>query len=221
MSDAQAIGPKPLPPELDRWNWGAFLLNWIWGIGNNTYLALLSLVPVFGLAMFFVLGARGNRWAWQNGRWTSIEHFKRVQRGWATWGLAVWLIAGLLIAVQVGENLYFAIQVRGLVFQQIDNSDVYKLGVAQLQASPVATATLGTPIAMATTHGKVSMHTSESSDGNGAASITFPASGPKASGTVAAEATRKDSVWTLTRLTLKPDGSDREIDLIAAAENKS
>lgn len=31
-----------VPPELDRWNWGAFLLNWIWGIGNNTFIALLT-----------------------------------------------------------------------------------------------------------------------------------------------------------------------------------
>jgi hypothetical protein len=30
-----------VPAEIDRWNWGAFLLNWIWGIGNDTYIALL------------------------------------------------------------------------------------------------------------------------------------------------------------------------------------
>jgi hypothetical protein len=24
------ILPATFPPELDRWNWGAFLLNWIW-----------------------------------------------------------------------------------------------------------------------------------------------------------------------------------------------
>jgi len=28
--------PAEVPDEIDRWNWGAFLLNWIWGIGNNT-----------------------------------------------------------------------------------------------------------------------------------------------------------------------------------------
>lgn len=30
-----------VPAEIDRWNWGAFLLNWIWGIGNHTFIALL------------------------------------------------------------------------------------------------------------------------------------------------------------------------------------
>ena len=30
MSNSQAaVEPKPIPPEIDRWNWGAFLLNWI------------------------------------------------------------------------------------------------------------------------------------------------------------------------------------------------
>ena len=81
MSEPQVRAePKPIPPEIDRWNWGAFLLNWIWGVGNNTFIALLTLVPVVGFVMLFVLGAKGSRWAWRNGRWDSVEHFKRVQR---------------------------------------------------------------------------------------------------------------------------------------------
>ena len=81
MSNPQVLTePKPIPPEIDRWNWGAFLLNWIWGVGNNTFIALLTLVPIVGFVMLFVLGAKGSRWAWRNGRWDSVEHFKRVQR---------------------------------------------------------------------------------------------------------------------------------------------
>ena len=83
--------PKPIPPEIDRWNWGAFLLNWIWGVGNNTFIALLTLVPIVGFVMIFVLGAKGSRWAWRNGRWDSVEHFKRVQRLWAIWGVIIWV----------------------------------------------------------------------------------------------------------------------------------
>src|ERR1700731_1316961 len=98
MSDSQTLTErKPIPPEIDRWNWGAFLLNWIWGIGNNTFITLLALIPLFGIVMAFVLGARGNRWAWQNGRWDSVEHFQRVQRLWATWGVVLW-IGGFALA---------------------------------------------------------------------------------------------------------------------------
>ncbi|HLH89365.1 MAG TPA: hypothetical protein VKX28_13005 [Xanthobacteraceae bacterium] len=35
-----------VPPEIRRWNWGAFPLHWIWGIGNDTYIALLTLIPL-------------------------------------------------------------------------------------------------------------------------------------------------------------------------------
>jgi hypothetical protein len=38
-----------VPPEIRRWNWGAFLLNWIWGIGNDTYIALLLFIPLVTL----------------------------------------------------------------------------------------------------------------------------------------------------------------------------
>jgi hypothetical protein len=72
-----------IPSELRRWNWGAFLLNVIWGLGNKTYIAFLALVPAFGFVMIFVLGAKGSDWAWRNKRWDSVEHFKRVQRQWA------------------------------------------------------------------------------------------------------------------------------------------
>ena len=60
--------PEAIPAEIDGWNWGAFLLNWIWGIGNNTFIALQTFIPVVGLVMPFVLGAKGNRWAWRHGR---------------------------------------------------------------------------------------------------------------------------------------------------------
>ena len=44
-----------VPPEVKGWNWGAFLLNWIWGIGNSTYIALLMFVPLVNIFMFFIL----------------------------------------------------------------------------------------------------------------------------------------------------------------------
>src|SRR5919106_461645 len=48
-----------VPPEIDRWNWGAFFWNWIWGLGNRVYVALWALVPLVGLIFIFVLGAKG------------------------------------------------------------------------------------------------------------------------------------------------------------------
>jgi hypothetical protein len=87
-----------LPREIDRWNWGAFLLNWVWGLGNNTVIALVMFVPIVNMVMPFVLGAKGSAWAWRNKRWETLDHFKRVQRLWAIWGVVAWIILLAVIA---------------------------------------------------------------------------------------------------------------------------
>ncbi len=97
-----------LPYELEGWNWGAFLLTWIWGVGNRVWWSLLALAPIpfARLAMGIVLGIKGNEWAWQSRRWDGIEHFRKTQRTWAIWGfisllLPVLLIIGLIL-IMVG-----------------------------------------------------------------------------------------------------------------------
>jgi hypothetical protein len=197
--------PKPIPPEIDRWNWGAFLLNWIWGVGNNTFIGLLTLVPIVGFVMPFVLGAKGSRWAWRNGRWDSVEHFKRVQRLWAIWGAIIWL-GGIAL---FGGAL-------GLGFSAFGHSEAYKLGVSTLQASPVATNVLGTPISTGSPTGTISYN-----GASGKAVLSFSVSGPKAAGVVFLEAVKKDEAWAITRLSLKLDGRDDVIELVNGAKNNS
>lgn len=90
-----------LPEELKGYNWGAFLLNWIWGIGNKTYITLLSFLVAFipfiggfaalGMAIWF--GFKGNEWAWQNKHFESIEHFKSNQKKWAIAGIIVTILS--------------------------------------------------------------------------------------------------------------------------------
>ncbi|HEY8598869.1 MAG TPA: hypothetical protein VIL85_10595 [Thermomicrobiales bacterium] len=102
-----------VPAEVQGLNWGAFLLNWIWGIGNNTWLALLCFVPFINIIMAFALLFKGNEWAWQNKQWDSVEHFKTTQRKWAMAGLiliGISLLFGCLsivlggIAGSLGSN---------------------------------------------------------------------------------------------------------------------
>jgi hypothetical protein len=78
-----------IPQEIKGWSWGAFLLSWIWGIGNRTYIAFLCFVPVLNLVMIFILGAKGNEWAWRNKHWESVEAFKRTQKKWMIAGLVI------------------------------------------------------------------------------------------------------------------------------------
>ena len=88
-----------IPPEIKGWNWGAFLLNLIWGIGNSVWISLLCLIPYAALVMSFVLGAKGNEWAWQSRRWDSVEHFRKTQRTWRNWGIGLLIVSLLLYTV--------------------------------------------------------------------------------------------------------------------------
>lgn len=86
----------PLPEGVKGWSWGAFLLNWIWSIGNSTWIGLLSIVPYLGFVMAIILGVKGREWAWQNKRWESVDHFNRVQKRWAVWGIVLLLVIPLI-----------------------------------------------------------------------------------------------------------------------------
>lgn len=196
--------PQAIPPEVDRWNWGAFLLNWIWGIGNNTFIALLVFVPFVGLIMPFVLGAKGSRWAWRNGRWDSVAHFQRVQRKWAIWGVVIWLGVIALFGAIFGGTFYL-----------LRESEAYRLAESRLHASSQAADALGIPISTGYPMGNISIN-----GATGRAILTFSATGPKATGRISLEALKKDSVWSLVKLTLKVDGRDGVIDLINGDQNK-
>jgi hypothetical protein len=197
MSAKPALQTTPIPPEADRWNWGAFLLNWIWGLGNNTFVALLALVPFVGFVMMFVLGAKGSAWAWRNARWESVEHFRRVQRYWAIAGVIAWLaFIGACVAI------FFSIVA---AFQ---GSDVYKMGLEKLNSNPEAVRLLGTPIETGFPTGNFNL-----SGPGGEATLAIPVSGPKGKGTVYIEATKSMDVWRFEHIQLQVEGHPERIDL--------
>lgn len=91
------------PKCLDKFNWGAFWLNWIWGISNKVWIALLCFIPFVGTVMAFILGFKGNEWAWEVQKESkSPEEFDRSQQSWAKAGwifLAVSFVLGLVIGL--------------------------------------------------------------------------------------------------------------------------
>lgn len=89
----------PIPDEIQGWNWGAFLMPWLWPFTNHVWIGLLAFVPQVGWLMSLALGSRGNEWAWKSRRWRSIEHFKAHQRGWA--------IAGLFLGLPLSAMVWY------------------------------------------------------------------------------------------------------------------
>ncbi|MFZ5891647.1 MAG: cytochrome c oxidase assembly factor Coa1 family protein [Myxococcota bacterium] len=190
-----------VPPEIDRWNWGAFFLNWIWGLAHNTPIALLCFVPCVNIFMPFVLGLRGSAWAWQNRRWDSVEQFRRSQRNWGLAGFAL-LLCSLLFAAGA-----FAAVTYGL-----KQSDVYKLAYSQLSSDPTATRILGAPIETGMVQGSIN-----TTGPSGSADISFSVRGPKAKGTLYTQAQKDAGRWHIERMELEVDGSPRRIPLVEPA----
>jgi hypothetical protein len=191
-----------VPPEIDRWNWGAFFLNWIWGIANNTLIALLMFVPLVNLVMPFVLGAKGSAWAWRNKQWESIEQFKSVQRVWAIVGVVV---CGAMAAFAVMfAAIFFAII---LAFQ---HSEAYKFSVSAVVANAQVVQLTGKPM----TIGFLPSGEINESGSKGSASLSFDVQGPNGKGTVYLKATKDMGQWKIDRMVLEEEGTKRRIDLV-------
>ena len=188
-----------LPQEARRWNWGAFLLTWIWGLGNRTPIALLGLIPLVNIVMMFVLGAKGNAWAWQNDTWKGVDHFKRTQRHWAIAGVIVWL--GLIVIV---GGTFWGIQ------SLIKGAGGYQLTMETLRASPEVKEVFGEPLE----EGFMPMGSVETSGGQGRSDLQISISGPKAAGWAYSRAIKEFGTWRITSLVVVVDGTNQKIVLV-------
>ena len=79
------------PSIVNKWNWGAFLLGWIWAIGNGVWWGVVGLIPYAGFIVNIILGATGNRSAWEKYE-GSAESFEAKQRTWTKAGVIIFII---------------------------------------------------------------------------------------------------------------------------------
>ena len=89
MQRPAPIDYDEVPEGVKGWSWGAFLLNWIWAIGNRTWIGLLAIIPYVGFLVAIWLGFKGREMAWKKGKWDSVEHFNRVQKSWSRWAVGI------------------------------------------------------------------------------------------------------------------------------------
>lgn len=90
---------EQVPAEIKGWNWGAFLYSIFWGFGNQSYLPLLCVIPGFNVIWMFVVGFKGQEWAWKKGGYTNtpedIRLFQAIQATWNRAGFIMFIIAVL------------------------------------------------------------------------------------------------------------------------------
>ena len=115
MAGRRKVSTVEFPQELKRFNWGAFLLNWIWGIMHKQYITLLYFVacfiPVLGpLAISIWFGFAGNKWAWESKNWNSVEEFNDVQRGW----VRLWFVLATLALILTLKFIFIFVLIANL-----------------------------------------------------------------------------------------------------------
>lgn len=200
MTNRALNEPAEIPAELDRWNWGAFLLNWIWGIGNSVFIALLMLVPLVNIVMIFILGARGSRWAWRNRAWRDAEHFRSVQRKWAIAGVVAWVV----VIGGAGALVFW-------VPTTMRNSDAYRMTMQAVQADARVKDAVGDDV-----HGGfwLSGSLNMGAGGSGDAVFSIPLYGSRGSATALSKAIRADGKWQIRLLMVSVEGSSTPILLI-------
>jgi Cytochrome oxidase complex assembly protein 1 len=89
------------------------------------------------------------------------------------------------------------------VSKALKSSQVYVMSIQRAQASPCAVSKLGQPItSTALPQGGINEN-----NGSGNADVTIPVSGPQGTGSLHTVATRDNSVWTLTSVTLTVGGT--------------
>lgn len=98
------LNSQTIPNDVPGWNWGAFWLPGLWCINNQVWLGLLAWSGIVTGTLgwwvaAFLLGAKGNEWAWKSRRWRDLETFKRNQRNWAIGGFVTWSSVVALITV--------------------------------------------------------------------------------------------------------------------------
>lgn len=85
---------KDMPSELKEFNWGAFLLTFVWGIKHKAWITLLGIPLIwfqlpFGInwilytVLQFYSGFKGNMWAYQVDWWMTPKDFRKYQARWA------------------------------------------------------------------------------------------------------------------------------------------
>lgn len=110
----------------NKFNWGAFLFNWIWGIKYKKWVLLIILVLAFipygfiaGIVMCLWAGMKGNQWAWEEVQYKDEKDFHKAQQSWVkAWAVCAGIICIIGIAAfittdknkQEDKNLSFNLE---------------------------------------------------------------------------------------------------------------
>jgi hypothetical protein len=192
-----------IPAEIRGWNWGAFFLTWIWGIGNNTYRAFWVFFPIVNFFMLIFLGIKGNEWAWRHKKWQSVEHFKAVQKKWSIAGL-IFFIAMIVLVALIAFGLFSGIN------KLFKSSEAYKISLAQVSQSADFMTQVGKPYKTGFVSGNMQV-----SGPQGYANLAYTIKGPQGNARVLVKAEKAMNQWSIECLSVDYTRSNTRVDLVS------
>jgi len=101
---------KNIPKELNEFNWGAFLLTFIWGWKYKAWVTFLA-IPLILIQMplclnwillvllQFYCGFKGNEWAYQVEYWKKPADFRKSQTLWAVSAITISVVVPFIVLV--------------------------------------------------------------------------------------------------------------------------
>ncbi len=200
MENTSGMGAQAqIPEEIRGWSWGAFFLNWIWGLFNNTFVALLCFVPCLGWFMPFVLGVKGREWAWRNKKWESVQEFIRIQKIWAWAGFVIFIVS---VCIAVG-TFFFTIHL-------MKKSEGVQFSFQKVQNDSQVQEMLGSPLQMGFFVGG----SYNSSGVKKEVDINYSVSGPKGKAEVYFKADKILGKWEIHHFVVEKKGGGERIELI-------
>ena len=176
-----------------KWNWGAFIFSWIWGLFNGVPLALLALIPGVNFIMPFILGFNGDKWAWENKQWISYEQFRAAQRKWSITGVGL-----------MGFMILFGIVIISTLDVRIESDKLVDLILDEASKSQDCEEMFRLPVKDYRNYDA----TYEINEGLITASTTIVLMSDRVEGKAYVEAIQENSVWHLESLKIFSDNGD-------------
>lgn len=198
-------------PNLKRWNWGAFFLTWIWGLGNRTYLGFIVflgviviatlkailinylpglthsfLFPLFNILTLVFIVAVHILHGLFGTRWSWQNKPWSNARSFKR-SQVIWSVVGLLWWVVVITSFVS-------IFSAVTNSKTYKDSIYIAKFSPMLQLKIGSPITVSPWTVRGGVHFAGTS---GRAFYKFKAVGPNGVAVVTVVALKDEGEWTI------------------------
>lgn len=174
---------------LKKWNWGGFLLTPLWSIRHGVWFGLLSLIPLFGIFVSFIIGSKGNQKAWQKNKYESLNLFLKTQKLWSVAAVFIW-----------GATVLFA---TGFFSYNLNYSEGMKKGLEIANSNHKLIQYFGRPIQKASFF--QGSYNFEKDNKASTFILDFKAKGPLKTGYIHEEFVKKNGIWIASKISFKDD----------------